>query len=217
MQTLTEAVAKLNPPMGIFDETVVGNLFPAGTSGSQKALVHRAVSHGEVLRLKPGLYCLAPPWRRQAPHPFVVASVLVSPSHVSLETALWHHGLIPEGVREIASVTPLRSRSFDTALGSFTFQTVPTRDPRVGVRAVEIDRGAWAFVATPVRAIADLVYLRPSVDYEADGLGFLTGSLRIDLGELAPIDAEELREIAGSVRSPRTRAYLAGMASELGG
>jgi predicted transcriptional regulator of viral defense system len=142
--------------------------------------------------------------------------MLLSPSHVSLESALWHHGLIPEGVREVASVTPRRARSFDTPLGSFSFHTVASRDPRAGVRAVEIDRGAWAFVATPIRAIADLIYLRRSVDYATDGIAFLADSLRIDLDAFPAIDADELREIAGSIRSPRTRAYLAGMAAELG-
>lgn len=216
MQTLTEEAWKLSPPMGVFDETVICNLFPGRTAGARKAMVHRAVSSGEVLRLKPGLYCLSEPWRRGNHHPFALASVLLSPSHVSLETALWHHGLIPEAVREVASVTGLRSRSFCTPVGHFTYHTVPCRDPRAGVRAVEIDRGLWAFVANPLRAIADLVYLRRKVDYSREGLAFLTDSLRIELEDLRPVRAADAHEVQASFRNRRTAAYIAGLLGELG-
>ena len=173
MQRLTEAVAKMAPPMGVFDDTVVGNLFPKHSVGARRALVHRAVRRGEILRAKPGLYCLAEMWRRSAFHPFAFASVLLTPSHVSLESALQYHGLIPEAVRTIASVTTLRARSFDTAVGYFSYDTIPSSHPRAGVRSLEVSRDVWAFVATPLRAIADLVYLRRDVD-AADGLAFVT-------------------------------------------
>ena len=216
MRSLTEEVWKLSPPMGVFDETVVCNLFSDRTAGARKALVHRAVASGEVLRLKPGLYCLPEPWRRDSLHPFALASVLLSPSHVSLETALWHHGLIPEAVREVANVTPLRSRAFETPVGSFTYRTVPARDPRAGVRATEVARNIWAFIASPLRAIADLVYLRRRVDYEKDRLAFLTDSLRIELDELQPVHEADVDEIANNLKNRRTVAYIRGLQRELG-
>ena len=63
MQTLTERVYKLAPPGGLFDESVVRNLFPDLSVGAKKLLVHRAVKHGEVLRLKPG-FSLKSEWRK---------------------------------------------------------------------------------------------------------------------------------------------------------
>jgi len=53
MQTLTEKAYKLAPPGGLFDESVVRNLFPDSTTGGRKLLVHRAIEKGEVLRLSP--------------------------------------------------------------------------------------------------------------------------------------------------------------------
>ena len=100
MQSLTEAVLKLAPPGGLFSETVVSNLFPHGSDGARKQLVHRAVASGEISRLKPGLFALRPEYRRTGLHPYVVAAFLHSPSHVSLESALAHHGLIPEAVQQ---------------------------------------------------------------------------------------------------------------------
>jgi hypothetical protein len=216
LQTLTEALARIDAPMGMFDETVVHNLFRDRGTGAQRALVHRAAVTGEILRLRPGLYCLAEPWRRNAVHPFALASVLLAPSHISVESALRHHGLIPEAVRETASVTPLRSRRFDTPLGRFSFATVPCDDPRAGVRAEEVAPGLWAFIATPLRAIADLVYLRPEIDFNVQGTAFISDSLRIEMEDLLPMDEEDVEEIAANLRSRRAVAFIQGLFRELG-
>ena len=216
MQSLTEKVWLSAPPMGLFDETLVGNLFPTRSVGARKLLLHRAIARGEIDRLKPGLYCLSERWRAKTVHPFALASVLLTPSHISVESALRYHGLIPEAVREVASVTTLRSRSFNTSLGNFTYRTVPSRHPRAGVRAVSLSGDLWAFVATPLRAIADLVYLRRGVDYQERGLSFLTDSLRLELDELCPIERRDIEELTSSVGNRRTVVYLEGIFKELG-
>jgi len=41
MQTLTERAFQLAPPGGLFDETVICNLFPEGSKGARALLVHR--------------------------------------------------------------------------------------------------------------------------------------------------------------------------------
>jgi hypothetical protein len=215
MQTLTEKVYKLAPPGGIFDETVVRNLFPTLSAGARKVLVYRAVKKSEVLRLRPGIYCLAEEYRKSAPHPFIVAGVLHSPSHISLESALAYHGLIPEAVYQVTSVTARRSRVFKTALGVFSFERVPARIPRAGVKAVRVGREGWAFVASPLRAIADLVYLRKSVFWSRDGFDFLTSSLRIEEEDLVKIPLKDYGEVHESIRNKRTREYLAGLREAL--
>jgi len=169
-----------------------------------------------VLRIKPGLYCLAELFRRTHTHPFVVAAALHAPSHISLESALRHHGLIPEAVHEVSSVTVGRTRRFSTPLGIYSFRRVPATYPRAGVKAREVEPGAWAFVAGPLRAIADLVYLRREVSWRRDGIGFLTRSMRIERDDLAAISWEEFGEVHESLRNRRVRAYLDGMRRELG-
>ncbi|MFZ2054914.1 MAG: hypothetical protein WAU81_12060 [Candidatus Aminicenantales bacterium] len=199
----------------MFDETVIRNLLADRSESARKVLVHRAVAAGEVLRLKPGLFLLAPEFRKTHPHPFVIAAILHSPSHVSLETALAHHGLIPEAVYQVGSVTSSRSRTFQTPVGVFSFVRVPAVDPRAGVQAIKVDGQNWAFVATPLRAIADLVYTRKGVTWEKDGLGFLTDSMRIEREDLANVDWEDLNEVCVSLRDHRTRDYLRGLSREL--
>ena len=216
MQSLTEKVFLLAPPGGLFDETVIHNLFPDGSDGARALLAHRACQAGEVLRLKPGLFVLAPPYRKSEPHPFVVAAVLHAPSHVSLESAMGYHGLIPEAVYQVSSVTVGRSREFSTPLGVFSFRRVPARAPRAGVEAVAVARNAWAFVASPLRAIADAVYLAREVTWGRDGLGYLTESLRIEEDDLRSLSFEAMEEMLDGIRSRRVRVYLEGLKGAVG-
>ena len=215
MQRLTRGVFALTPPGGLFDATVVRNLFPAASEGARKLLMHRAVHHGEVLRLRSGLYCLAPAFRKTPLHPFTVAAALHGPSHVSLESALAFHGLLPEAVFQVASVTARRSRTYTTPLGTFVFRRVPCNDPKAGVRAVRLSPDAWAFVALPLRALADLVYVRRDVSWRRDGVGFLTKSLRMEDTDLRTMNLEAFPEIRRAIRNRRTQDYLDGLHREL--
>ncbi|MCK4304413.1 MAG: hypothetical protein KAY24_09270 [Candidatus Eisenbacteria sp.] len=246
MQTLTEEVFHLAPPGGLFDDSVVKNLFPNLSDGARNLLLHRAVRHGEVLRLKRGLFCLNQSYRKTPLHPFVVAAALHSPSHVSFESALAYHGLIPEAVFQIGCATTERTRSFMTPLGKFTFTRVPTRQPRAGVRAEQLDLHGWAFVASPLRAIADLVYMRrdASADLRAPNghelgrhadtvsmpvrrnlrrggeeaaLDFLIHSMRIEEDDLARIPTEEFKEIRTAFRNRRVLGFLANLHRSLHG
>lgn len=211
MKNLTEKVFKLSPPGGLFDETVIHNLFPDSSDGARALLVHRACQAGEILRLKRGVFVLDSPYRRSELHPFVVAAVLHAPSHISLESALAHHGLIPEAVYQVSSVTVGRSREFATPVGVFSFRRVPARSPRAGVEAVAVTRNGWAFIASPLRAIADAVYLRKEITWNRDGLGYLTESLRIEEDDLRTLSFAPLDEILDSIRSRRVQAYLKGL------
>ncbi len=211
MQTLSERAFQLAPPGGLFDETVIRNLFPESSDGARALLVHRACRAGEILRLKPGLFALGPAYRRSEPHPFVVAAALHFPSHVSLESALAYHGLIPEAVYQVSSVTVGRSREFSTPLGVFRFRRVPARAPRAGVEAVAVGHNAWAFIASPLRAIADAIYLNKEITWGHNGLGYLTESLRVEEDDLQSLSFAALDEILDSLRSRRVRTYLKGL------
>ena len=213
---MTELVFRLSPPGGLFDETVIRNLLADRSEPARKALVHRAAAAGEIIRLKPGLFLLAPEFRKTHPHPFIIAATLHFPSHVSLESALAHHGLIPEAVFQVSSVTSSRSRTFKTPVGVFSFVRVPATNPRAGVLALKIDGRNWAFVATPLRAVADLVYTRKDVNWEKDGLAFLTDSMRMEREDLEKMAWKGLNEVCESLRSRRTTDYLQELLRELG-
>jgi hypothetical protein len=135
---------------------------------------------------------------------------------VSLESSLAHHGLIPEAVFQVSSVTSSRSRAFKTPVGIFSFVRVPATNPRAGVQALKVDDRSWAFIAIPLRAIADLVYTRKDVSWEKDGLAFLTESMRIEQDDLENLSLESMNEVCESIRDRRTLNYLRGLVRELG-
>ncbi len=215
MQKLTETIFKMNPPGGFFNTTVIKNTFPDLSASAIKSLVHRALKKGEILRVKPGMYFLGKDLRQTDFHPFVIAGMLSSPSSVSLESALSYHGLIPEGVFQISSITPTRSKVFFTPMGDFLYHKIPANMAKAGVKIVEFNEKTWAFIAEPLRAIADLIYLRKEVSWEKDGMRFLTDSMRIEADELSRISFDQFETIFFSIRDKRTQKYLAGFKSEI--
>jgi len=215
MQSLTEQVFLLSPPGGLFDQTVVRNLFPDLSQGGRNVLIHRAIASGEVLALRRGLYILSEPYRKSQPHPFAVAPMLYAPSAISMESSLAFHGLIPEAVYQITSSTPKRSHQASTPLGDFIFTSIPASSPLAGVESVKLDAIFWGFVATPFRAIADLVYLRKDVDWASCGISFLTESLRMELDEISEISLSTADEVIASLRNQRTRDFMSQLRKEI--
>ncbi len=206
---------QLEPPGGFFDETVIRNLFPNSSEGARKLLVHRAVTNDDVVRIKPGIYLLPSKYRKSELHPYAVAALLHWPSHISLESALAHHGLIPEAVQQISSVTTSRSRSFSTPLGLFSFQRVPARYPLAGIELIKLGNHSWAFVSSPLRALADMIYLNRAVSWDKDGAGYALESLRIEEEDLRAIPTGALDEICDSLSNKRVVTYLQNLAKEV--
>jgi len=116
-----------------------------------------------VYQLRRGLYALAPPFQKVKPHPFLIANRMVRGSYVSTQSALAYYGLIPEHVPVVTSVTTRRQARWDTPLGSYEFRHIKTELFR-GYRMVELGDGQHAFVATPEKALIDLIYLTPGGD-----------------------------------------------------
>ncbi len=131
--------------------------------GDVRRQISRWVTSGRLYRLRRGLYALAPPYRKMRPHPFLVANHLQRGSYVSLQSALAHHGLIPEHVPVTTSVGSGGTRSWQNPIGSFTFRHLAPVLIK-GYRHAEVVPGQWAFVATPEKALLDLVYLVPGAD-----------------------------------------------------
>jgi predicted transcriptional regulator of viral defense system len=159
----------------------------------------RWVAAGKLLSLRRGLYALAQPYRKVEPHPFLVSNRLVTPSYVSLQAALAHHGLIPEAVPAVTAVTTRRPGRRDTPLGRFLFRHIDV-SVLFGQRPEEVAAGQQAWVATAEKALLDLVYLTPAGDRPA----FLAG---LRLQGLEALDGERLQAFAE--RFPGTKMQRA--------
>jgi hypothetical protein len=170
-----------NEPLFETGFLLAGDVDPADV----RRQLSRWVKRGRLLQLRRGLYALAPPYRKVVPHPFLVANRLVRGSYVSLQSALAHHGLIPEHVPVITSVTTGRPQRRRNAFGSFEYHHV-RGDLQTGYRVERLADGQEAFVATPAKALADLVRL---VVPGADSKAYLS---ELRLQGLEKIDAAEL-------------------------
>ena len=150
---------------------IVGNLpcfttrfLSAGENLSQVRLqLVRWVRDGRLVKLHKGLYTLAEPYRKIKPDSFSIANALKSHSYISLQSALAWHGLIPEFVPAITSVTTARPQTIQTPLGRFEYRHIAV-NLFWGYQKVELVDKQEAFVATPEKAILDLAYLTAGGD-----------------------------------------------------
>ena len=69
---------------------------------------------------------------------------------------------------------------FFTPIWAFSFSRVPARLPSAGVEVPAVAPEAWALVASPLRAIADAVYLNKEITWQGHGPGYLTASLGME-------------------------------------
>jgi predicted transcriptional regulator of viral defense system len=123
----------------------------------------RWTKSGRVYQLRRGLYALAPPYQKVKPHPFLLANRMQRASYVSCQSALAFYGLIPDTVHATLSVTADRPGRLETPLGSFDFRHVRP-ELLCGYRMVNLGNNQQALVATPEKALLDLVYLQPGGD-----------------------------------------------------
>jgi predicted transcriptional regulator of viral defense system len=139
------------------------------TSGRSKDDVELQLSRwarsGNLIQLRRGLYALGETYRKTEPHPFLIANSLVSPSYVSLQSALDFYNLIPEATRRVTSITTRRPGVKRTDLGTYSFKHVKA-EFFFGYQRINLGGSQHAFVARPEKALLDLVYLTPGADDE---------------------------------------------------
>jgi hypothetical protein len=154
-----------------------------------------------IYQLRRGLYALAPPFQKVKPHPFLVANRMMQPSCVSLQSALAYYGLIPEYVPVTTSVTTMRTERWDTPLGSYAFRHVK-RGLFRDYSLVEVTPQQRAFIASPEKALLDLIYLEPG----ADSLDYLW---ELRLHSFDQLNLDELQRQAERAKSPKLRRAAA--------
>jgi predicted transcriptional regulator of viral defense system len=155
----------------------------------------RWVKSGRIIQLRRGVYALAEPYRKTPPHPFAVANALKKASYVSLQSALAYYGMIPEHVPATTSVSVRRTEEISNQVGRFIFRHVAVH-LLFGFNEVEVAPKQFAWVATPHKALADLLYLTP----HSDLMEYLQ-ELRLELPE--GFDLNALRATAKRIGSAK--------------
>jgi predicted transcriptional regulator of viral defense system len=166
--------------------------------------ITRLLAGGAIVRVKKGLYCFGEPFRRGPVIREHLANLIYGPSYVSLDYALGYHGLIPERVERVTSVTTGRSREFATPFGVFSFRMLSVA--RYAAGAVIEEAGGTPFlIATPEKALADKVWAdkRFSGRRVSDYRAYLSDDLRIDEDALRGLDRSRLKLAAEAYSSPK--------------
>lgn len=210
MNRLVKAILE-NVPVPVFTTLEIASFVP-GSADTRYALVKRAIASGDIIRIKRGLYTLSPLYRKGTLNPFSVSQMIVTLSYISLETALSNYGWIPEAVMSITGVTNRASSEFITPVGHFTYEKVPQQTLFVGVARVKDDSGNVWFQATPLKALADYVYL---YGHNWSSIQPLVESLRIDRESLNEITKADFIELEGNYTNRRVIDFLEGLKKEL--
>lgn len=211
MQTVTE-IALQRAVRGVFTRREA-SLWVGSDGARLDALLKRAVAAGEVWRVVRGLYCLSTRYLRGGRiDPLELAQRVHGPSYVSLETALSIHGWIPEGVQTLTSATLARTREFSTPLGVFSFTRIPQACFLAGVRRVSASAGGSFYLATPLKALADVVHAQ-----RADWVSAapVVESLRVSEEALAELAGDLFDEVIPAYPCGRVRRFLDGLRKDL--
>jgi len=202
MNRLTERF--FGTPSGIFSQSEVAVALDASPF-SRHALVKRALAKAEILGIRRGLYCLAPKYQKKPVSVFAAAQRIYGPSYVSMESALAYYGWIPEAVRACTCASYKNAREFNTPLGRFVYRRVPQRVFLAGVERLVDPSGNVFFMATPVKALADYVYVHKA---KWKGIGEAAENLRIEPEDMASVTREEIDDLSENYSNNRVRHFL---------
>lgn len=216
MNTLVEKAWELEPIGGVIDDITIKNLFPTLSEDACRSMIYRAISAGDLIRIRPGLYLLAEKFIKGTPiNPFVLSQMIYWPSYISFESALRYHQLIPEHVPVVTAASSKRACRYDSDYGVYSYTRIVAKSFFAGVEWISLLEGQIAQIAAPLRAIGDLVYFRKEISWKKDGLSFLTKSLRVEMEDLLNLDLSFAKETLFAFRNKRVVEYLEKLINEI--
>lgn len=148
---------------------------------SPRSKLTTLLQKGDLIRVKKGLYLFGSEYRKGQYSLEILANKIYGPSYVSREYALAYYGLIPEYVAEVTNISIKRARNFDTPVGRFSYIHLPPKLYQVNFNLVSVRNDETALLATPEKALADLLYFRDDHPQTLNELSeLLLDNLRLD-------------------------------------
>ncbi len=145
-------MAKIKDRMlGVFGARDIQALFGI-SSVAAGFLLHRYNKAGFIVRIKRGCYAFPD----SIPPELYLANKLYAPSYISCEFALSYHGIIPETVYEITSVSTKATRRFETQGKIYSYRRIK-KNAFTGYFVVK-QQGFSFLIADPEKALVDTLY-----------------------------------------------------------
>jgi len=171
--------------------------------------INHLKQYGVLKPIKKGLYFHSSIISNNILSKEVLANTILGPSYISLEYALAYHGLIPESVHQLTSVTTKRSKEYHTEVGLFTYKQIRMDLYSLGLKIEQQHKRSF-IMATKEKAICDMIYLRkgePLLSQKAL-IVFLEDDLRIDLDDFSDMDIEVVRVYYQLSKSKQIAIFL---------
>ncbi len=165
--------------------------------------VTRLLASGAIIRIKKGLYVFGELYRRSPLCPELLANLIYGPSYISLEYALAYYGMIPEAAYVVTSITLKRNKQFQTPAGLFTYQHLHPAKYPVGVVLATCDSTRAFLIATPEKALADLVASVTEITSTELMDSYLIDHMRVDPEAIEKLNFKHLEEIALAYQNRR--------------
>lgn len=164
------------------------------------------LKNGSLIRVKKGLYVFGSQVTKQPYSLEVLANLIYGPSAISLQYALAFHGLIPERVSVITSITNKRNKQFMTPVGHFTYRYLNQHRYAMGIESRMNAAGYTFLIASPEKALCDLIYLEDkalALQNHHEIEAYLFDDLRLDEESLRQLNTNKLNELAAQYRHSR--------------
>lgn len=129
--------------------------FPQENANQVRVQLSQWVHKGWLQRVKKDLYLFN---ENDVPESSFLAGAILSPSYVSLETALHYYSIIPDVAFTTLSVTPLITRKFQTKYGQFSYRHIKPEYFFGWKTSYDKDRLYAAQIALPEKALLDYLY-----------------------------------------------------------
>lgn len=191
--TQVEALAKLHRlDQPLFETRDLAALLDVERSNATQ-IASRLAKAGLLVKLARGKWAL-----RKLGDPFAIAEYLTSPypAYISLQSALYHHGMISQIPSITYAVSLARPRRYETPIGAFSIHHVESHF----FFGYETDENSSAKIAVPEKALLDVFYFRPT-----------RTRLFVDLPEVEfprKFDWKLARRIAAEIKSPSRRRHV---------
>lgn len=146
---------------------------------------------------------------------YLLASYIYGPSYLSFEYALSFHNIIPERVVVYTNATfnKRKTKSYQNHFGLYTYRDVPAKAFPFFVKAYLKDTYAY-FVASPEKALCDLLYIKPPVKNMKELKALLFEDLRIDLEGFKRLNFEDVKFLSNKYISNNLRYLIKYIESE---
>lgn len=174
--------------------------------------ISELLKSGTIVRVKKGLYVFGPKTRQKPISKESLANLIYGPSCISMEYALSYHGLIPERVEIVTSVTPKKNKEFNTPVGLFTYKHLSTSKYPHEIEQRWLDPQHPILIASPEKALCDYIILNDvPLTTSSNVRTFLEFDLRIEPESWQRFDLKKLFLLNKHYKSSSVMALVEAM------